>query len=148
MGSRTARRSRRSCPALTTSSTLCTPSVHSCTTTSEREWKRENSPKLAKISQPSRRTTKKSASRPRKGKARRKGTVTSSKFVAEASKDASCGLDYREERLLLIVITRISVGACKPVNMARVAFFQVFESHGVVVSQSAFSDASMTEFIT
>merc|ERR1712216_948760 len=117
MGSRTARRSRRSCPALTTSSTLCTPSVHSCTTTSEREWKRENSPKLAKISQPSRRTTRKSASRPRKGKARRKGTVTSSKFVAEASKDACCGLDYREERLLLLVITRISVGACKPVNI-------------------------------
>ena len=30
--------------------------------------KRENSPKLAKISQPSRRTTRKSASRPRRAK--------------------------------------------------------------------------------
>merc|ERR1712094_95871 len=93
---------------------------------------------LAKISQASRGTTRKPAPRPQRAKARRKGTVTSSKFVAEASEDACCRLDHREERLLLTVIStndtylrrRVQAGE----RMARVVFFQVFESHEVVVS--------------
>merc|ERR1712166_275097 len=49
-------------PDLTTSSTSCTPSVPLCTGTSVKVWKKANSPKPVKISPPSRRTTKKSAS--------------------------------------------------------------------------------------
>merc|ERR1711934_381377 len=57
---------------LTTSSTSCTPSVHSFTGTSERVWKKENFPKLVKILPPSKRTTKKSASTQPKVKAKAK----------------------------------------------------------------------------
>merc|ERR1712118_51841 len=50
-------------PASTTSSILCIPSVPSSIGTLAREWKRENSPKRAKISLLWRRTTKRSALR-------------------------------------------------------------------------------------
>merc|ERR1711886_20862 len=50
-------------------------------TTSAKVWRRENSPRLVRISQPLRRTTRRWASRLRRARARRKGTVTSSKSL-------------------------------------------------------------------
>merc|ERR1711869_10753 len=57
------------------------PSVRSCITTSAKVWRRASSPRLVRISQPSRRTTRRSASRLRRAKVRRKATVTNSKSL-------------------------------------------------------------------
>ena len=57
---------------LTTNSTWCTPREPSFTGTSDKVWKKENSPKPEKIWLPSRRTTKRSELRPRKEKEKRK----------------------------------------------------------------------------
>merc|ERR1712166_1664087 len=65
-------------PASTTSSILCTPSVHSFTGTSVKVWKKVNSPKLVRISLLSKRTTKKSVLKPLKAKARMKAAWTTS----------------------------------------------------------------------
>merc|ERR1712194_403438 len=51
-------------PESITNSILCTPRELSSTGTSEKVWKRENSPRPVRISPPSRRITKKSVSRP------------------------------------------------------------------------------------
>merc|ERR1712167_226397 len=64
--------SLRSSPESITNSISCTPREPSSIGTSERVWKRENSPKLVRISPPSRRTTKKSVSRPPKPRTKRR----------------------------------------------------------------------------
>merc|ERR1711998_659408 len=64
--------SLRSSPELTTSSISCTPSVLSSIGTSVRVWKKVSSPRLVRISLPSRRTTRKSVSRPPRVRVRRK----------------------------------------------------------------------------
>merc|ERR1711937_747326 len=51
------------------------------TTTLVKVWRRENSPRLVRISQPWRRTTRRSASRPRRAKVRRRAMVTNSKSL-------------------------------------------------------------------
>merc|ERR1712134_121659 len=53
---------------------------------------RENSPKLAKISQPSRRTTRKLASRPRRAKVRRRAMATSSRPLDRHERTPRCSL--------------------------------------------------------
>merc|ERR1712076_164995 len=64
--------SLRSSPALTTSSILCTPSVPSSTGTSVKVWRKVSSPRLVRISLPSRRSTRRSVLRPPRVKVRRK----------------------------------------------------------------------------
>merc|ERR1712167_540537 len=59
-------------PVLTTSSILCTPSVPSSTGTSERVWRKENSPRPVRILPLLRRITKRLVPRPPKEKARRR----------------------------------------------------------------------------
>merc|ERR1712226_1080043 len=61
---------------LTTSSTSCTPSAPSCTGTSVRVWRKASSPRPARISRPSRRTTKRSASTPPRARARARRAST------------------------------------------------------------------------
>merc|ERR1712060_980721 len=67
----------RHSPALITSSTSCTASVHLCIGTSAKGWKRENSARRVRILQLSRKTTRKSVSRQQKEKG--KAMATSSR---------------------------------------------------------------------
>merc|ERR1711865_1006243 len=62
----------RSSLALTTSSILCTPSVHSFTGMSVRVWKRVNSPRAVRTLLPLRRITKRSVPSPWRARARRR----------------------------------------------------------------------------
>merc|ERR1711937_551443 len=64
-----------------------TQSVLSSITTSAREWKRGSSRRRVRILPRWRRTTRRSASRRRKVRARRKGTVTSSESLFANSED-------------------------------------------------------------
>merc|ERR1711957_1082702 len=57
---------------LTTSSISCTPREPSSIGTSERAWRRENSPRPVRISPPLRRITRRSASRPPRLRPRRR----------------------------------------------------------------------------
>merc|ERR1719223_1221537 len=68
-------------PALTTSSTSCTPNVHLCTGMLERVWKKESSLRLVRILQLWRKTMRKSALRLLRAKEKRKATVMSSKLI-------------------------------------------------------------------
>merc|ERR1712010_240145 len=77
----------------------CTPSVHSFTTTSAKAWRRVSSARLVRISRPWRRTTRRSASRRRKARVRRKGTVMSSEKLASTPNLLLLLTLYARERL-------------------------------------------------
>ena len=79
--------SLRPCPASTTSSILCTPSVPLFTGMSERVWKKENSVRHVKISQLLRRITKKLAL-----------TLLRVKVKRISTKSTNCSLSYEGAR--------------------------------------------------
>merc|ERR1711972_232734 len=70
----------------TTNSTLCILSVPSSTGTSEKEWKRVNSPRRARTLRLLRKTTKRSASRPPKVRVRKRVTATSSEGLGSPNR--------------------------------------------------------------
>merc|ERR1711908_204442 len=102
-------------------------------TTSAKVWRRENSPRLVRISQPLRRTTRRWASRLLRAKARRRAMVTSSRSLDPEFYEASPRLNLEIlVRYCTIPSTHEYPSAC----MAHV-LFQVFESRevaGVAVS--------------
>jgi tubulin alpha len=73
--------SPRPCPASTTSSILCTPSVPSSTGTSVRVWRRESSPRPVRILPPSRRITRRLAPSPLRARARRRTSARSIRLL-------------------------------------------------------------------
>merc|ERR1719159_1773781 len=67
-------------------------------------WRRASSRRRVRISPPWRRTTRRSASRRRKARARRKGTVTSSKNLAVAPNPLLLLTLYARERLAHVFV--------------------------------------------
>merc|ERR1712118_535667 len=96
VGSATALPLLKCSPASITSSILCIPSVPSSIGMLAREWKRENSPKHAKISLRWRRTTKRSALRQPKEKEKKRVMAMSSEslFLFELQFYELCLLFY------------------------------------------------------
>merc|ERR1712118_92242 len=82
-------------------------SVRSFITTSAKAWKRGSSPRLVKISQPLRRTTRRLASKRPKEKGRRSATAMSSKKLFFAS-NLQYGLRfYARERLTHVFLLQV-----------------------------------------
>merc|ERR1711981_703879 len=79
----TRQRSQKFSRALTTSSILCIPSVHSYIGMSAKEWKRVNSARHAKIWLLLKRTTRRSALRLQRAKVKKKVMATSSEDPIE-----------------------------------------------------------------
>merc|ERR1712050_540946 len=68
----------------------------SCIGTSVRVWRKESSPKRARTLRHSRKITRRSASRRRKGRVRRRATVTNSEQSRQAAKGLCSERPWRE----------------------------------------------------